>query len=386
MSRDRHRCGHHGRPQPRRVRRRTARGRGVPGVRPALSGPRLGRARRDRDLDVAAETLSQVIDEVGRTNVAAIGITNQRETVLAWNRSTGAPYGTAIVWQDRRTAPRCDELTAAGHLPLIRERTGLVLDPYFSGTKAAWLLEHRDIPVDDDLAIGTIDAWLIWNLTGGRHFVTDVTNASRTMLCNIENCSWDPELCDLLGVPIGALPEIVPSSGRIGTTAPSAGFPTALRSVASPAISKRRCSGRPASAPEWPRTPTAPARSCCSTWARRARRPPTACSPPSRGSSPTAAPPTPSKGRSSSPAQPSSGSAMACRSSTTPQRPARSPSRLPTPVASTWCPRWPASAHRGGIRMHAGRSSASPAGPAAPRSHGPSSNRWPTRPATSSTR
>ena len=104
--------------------------------------------------DVAASTLREVVAEVGVDNVAAIGITNQRETVLAWNRSTGEPYGTAIVWQDRRTAPRCDELTAAGHLPMIRERTGLVLDPYFSGTKAAWLLEHRDIPVDDDLAIG----------------------------------------------------------------------------------------------------------------------------------------------------------------------------------------------------------------------------------------
>jgi glycerol kinase len=177
---------------------------------------------------VAVDTLCQVIDEVGRANVAAIGITNQRETVLAWNRSTGEPYGTAIVWQDRRTATRCDDLAAAGHLPLIRERTGLVLDPYFSGTKAAWLLEHRDIPVDDDLAIGTIDSWLVWNLTGGRHFVTDVTNASRTMLCDIRTCAWDTELCDLLGVPIDALAEIVPSSGRIGTTAPGSGIPEGI--------------------------------------------------------------------------------------------------------------------------------------------------------------
>jgi glycerol kinase len=132
------------------------------------------------------------------------------------------------VWQDRRTASRCDELAASGHLPLIRERTGLVLDPYFSGTKAAWLLEHRDIPVDDDLAIGTIDSWLVWNLTGGRRFVTDVTNASRTMLCDIRTCAWDAELCDLLGVPIDALPEIVPSSGRIGTTAPESGVPEGI--------------------------------------------------------------------------------------------------------------------------------------------------------------
>jgi glycerol kinase len=178
--------------------------------------------------DVAADTLRQVIAEVGQANVAAIGITNQRETVLAWNRSTGEPYGTAIVWQDRRTAARCDELAAAGHLPLVRERTGLVLDPYFSGTKAAWLLEHRDIPVDDQLAIGTIDSWLVWNLTGGRRFVTDVTNASRTMLCDIRSCTWDRELCELLGVPMHALAEIVPSSGRIGTTAPDCGVPEGL--------------------------------------------------------------------------------------------------------------------------------------------------------------
>jgi len=178
--------------------------------------------------DVAADTLRQVVTEVGVSNVAAIGITNQRETVLAWNRATGEPYGTAIVWQDRRTAERCDELVASGHLPMIRERTGLVLDPYFSGTKAAWLLEHRDIPVDDDLAIGTIDSWLVWNLTGGRRFVTDVTNASRTMLCDITTCAWDPELCELLGVPISALPEIVASSGRIGTTSPDCGVPAGI--------------------------------------------------------------------------------------------------------------------------------------------------------------
>ena len=178
--------------------------------------------------NVAADTLRQVVDEVGIADVAAIGITNQRETVLAWNRATGEPYGTAIVWQDRRTAGRCDELAASGHLPLIRERTGLVLDPYFSGTKAAWLLEHRDIPIDDELAIGTIDSWLVWKLTGGRRFVTDVTNASRTMLCDIRSCTWDPELCELLGVPLQALPEIVPSSGRIGTTAPGGEVPEGL--------------------------------------------------------------------------------------------------------------------------------------------------------------
>lgn len=173
--------------------------------------------------DAVVATLNEVVDEVGRDRVAAIGITNQRETVVAWNRSTGQPYGTAIVWQDRRTAHRCEELEAAGHLPLVRERTGLVLDPYFSGTKFAWMLTERDVPVDDELALGTIDSWLIWNLTGGEVHATDVTNASRTMLCDIRSREWDPELCELIGVPIAALPDIVPSSGRIGVTSSRCG-------------------------------------------------------------------------------------------------------------------------------------------------------------------
>ncbi len=173
--------------------------------------------------DAVVATLGEVIGRVGRDNVAAIGITNQRETVVAWNRSTGMPYGTAIVWQDRRTANRCDELAADGHLGMVRERTGLVLDPYFSGTKFEWMLRERDIPVDDDLALGTIDAWLIWNLTGGQVFATDVTNASRTMLCDIRTRTWDPDLCALLNVPISALPTIVPSSGRIGLTSERCG-------------------------------------------------------------------------------------------------------------------------------------------------------------------
>ena len=173
----------------------------------------------------ARDTLSEVVASVGSDSVAAIGITNQRETVLAWNRSTGVPYGNAIVWQDRRTAARCEELAAQGHLPLVRERTGLVLDPYFSGTKAEWLLANRDITVDDDLVIGTIDAWLVWNLTGGEVVATDVSNASRTMLCDIRSRTWDPDLCALLNVPVSALPVIVPSSGRVGTTAETAGLP-----------------------------------------------------------------------------------------------------------------------------------------------------------------
>ncbi len=171
-------------------------------------------------------TLRDVIDQVGTPT--AIGITNQRETVLAWNRRTGEPYGTAIVWQDRRTATRCEELAAAGHLPRVRDITGLVLDPYFSGTKAAWLLAHRDIPVDADLAIGTIDAWLVWNLTGGEVFATDPSNASRTMLYDIRRLEWSAEMCSLLGVPMEALPEVKPSSGRFGVTSDRCGVPAGI--------------------------------------------------------------------------------------------------------------------------------------------------------------
>ncbi|MEQ8438909.1 MAG: glycerol kinase GlpK [Ilumatobacter fluminis] len=178
--------------------------------------------------EAARTTLDDVIAEVGLDHVAAIGITNQRETVVAWNRTTGEPYGTAIVWQDRRTAGRCDELEAAGHLELVRDRTGLVLDPYFSGTKFEWLLRERDIPTDDDLALGTIDSWLIWNLTGGDVHATDVTNASRTMLFDIGERGWCPDLCELLHVPIDALPEVRPSSGRFGVTSDRCGVPAGI--------------------------------------------------------------------------------------------------------------------------------------------------------------
>ena len=157
-----------------------------------------------------------------------IGITNQRETVVAWDRTTGAPYGRAIVWQDRRTAPRCDALAEAGHLDLVRQRTGLVLDPYFSGTKFEWLLTEGGVPVDERLALGTIDSWIVWNLTGGAHHVTDVSNASRTMLFDIGRLQWDDELADLLHVPLAALPEVVASSGRIGTTSERFGVPAGI--------------------------------------------------------------------------------------------------------------------------------------------------------------
>jgi glycerol kinase len=173
-------------------------------------------------------TLVDVLERVGAANVLAIGITNQRETIVAWDRDTGVPYGRAIVWQDRRTADRCRELAEAGHLPLVRERTGLVLDPYFSGTKLEWLLRHGGVPRTGALAVGTIDSWIVWNLTGGEVHATDVTNASRTMLFDITSLAWDGELCDLLTVPVEALPRVVDSAGRAGVTSSRCGVPAGI--------------------------------------------------------------------------------------------------------------------------------------------------------------
>ncbi len=176
----------------------------------------------EHDLDEIWDRMREVIDELAAGldgPVATIGITNQRETAAVWDRRTGRPLHRAIVWQDRRTADVCDRLEADGHLPLVRSTTGLVLDPYFTGTKYAWLLEHGDIPSDVDLALGTIDTWLIWKLTDGQAHVTEPSNASRTLLFDIERLAWSSELCDLLGVPIDALPEVQPTSGRFALTA-----------------------------------------------------------------------------------------------------------------------------------------------------------------------
>ena len=191
--------------------------------------PRPGWVEHDADEIWAAVqvTLAELVATLDQP-VAAIGITDQRETVVVWDRRTGRPRHRAIVWQDRRTAERCAELEAAGHLPTVRARTGLVLDPYFSATKAAWLLEEGGVEADDDLAIGTVDAWLLWQLTGGATFATDVTNASRTSLLDIGTLSWSDELCDLFRVPRAALPEVRPSSGRFGVTAEGLGVPAGI--------------------------------------------------------------------------------------------------------------------------------------------------------------
>ena len=161
---------------------------------------------------------------VGAAEVSALGITNQRETVVVWDRATGEPVHRAIVWQDRRTADACARLKAEGHEPAVRQRTGLVLDPYFSGTKLAWVLDHvdgaRGRAEAGELAFGTVDAWLLWNLTGGRVHATDVTNASRTLLFDVHALDWSEEQLELLDVPRAVLPEVRPSSGLFGETEP----------------------------------------------------------------------------------------------------------------------------------------------------------------------
>ncbi len=147
-------------------------------------------------------------------DLRAIGIANQRETVVAWDRSTGEPLYRAIVWQDRRTAARCDELREAGHEPLFRERTGLLLDPYFSGTKLEWLFREGGVP--ESAAVGTVDSWLAFKLTG--EHVTDPSNASRTLLYDLRQRAWDEEFCALFSVPPEALPRVVPTAGMVGET------------------------------------------------------------------------------------------------------------------------------------------------------------------------
>ena len=160
--------------------------------------------------------------------VRAVGVTNQRETVVLWERATGRPVGRAVVWQDRRTAAVCDELKSRGLEETFRRRTGLVLDPYFSGTKLKWLLDNteglRDRAEAGELAFGTVDSWLVWKLTGGRAHVTDYSNASRTLLYNIHDLCWDEELLLILDIPPSLLPEVVPSAGVCGETDPEVFF------------------------------------------------------------------------------------------------------------------------------------------------------------------
>jgi glycerol kinase len=175
----------------------------------------------DTQIGVAAECIAKVPG----VEVAAIGITNQRETTIVWDRTTGKPVANAIVWQDRRTAAYCDELREQGHEELFRARTGLLPDAYFSGTKLRWLLRGRN---SSNLAFGTVDSWLIWNLTRGRTHVTDVTNASRTLMFDIHRGVWDDELLAILGVPRHMLPEMRGSSEVVARTAEGLPIPAGI--------------------------------------------------------------------------------------------------------------------------------------------------------------
>lgn len=170
---------------------------------------------------VATEAMARAGANAG--DIAAIGITNQRETTVAWNRTTGQPLCNAIVWQDRRTAGLCDALKARGLEPMFTDKTGLVLDAYFSGTKLAWILDNvsgaRELAEAGELAFGTVDSWLVWKLSAGEAHVTDASNASRTLLFNIHRGDWDDELLQALAIPRAVLPQVVASSGPIAETA-----------------------------------------------------------------------------------------------------------------------------------------------------------------------
>ena len=176
--------------------------------------------------DRIQDVLAELVAKLDGREVVAVGITDQRETTVVWDRHTGRPLHRAIVWQDRRTAARCDELRDQGALATVRAATGLVLDPYFSATKLAWLFDEGGIEPGPDVAFGTIDSWVLWKLTGGTAaagavHATDVSNASRTLLLDIRTRAWSPELAEIFGVPLHVLPEVRPSSGRFGVTAAS---------------------------------------------------------------------------------------------------------------------------------------------------------------------
>lgn len=186
--------------------------------------PQSGWVEHDPDdiWTTVAGTARAAIEKAGNPPITAIGITNQRETTLIWDRATGQPIHKAIVWQDRRTADICAALREAGHEGMVTDRTGLLLDPYFSGTKVKWILDHvpgaRARAEAGELAFGTVDSFLIWKLTGGRSHVTDATNAARTMLYNIRTGAWDADLCALLDVPMALLPEVKDCAADFGRT------------------------------------------------------------------------------------------------------------------------------------------------------------------------
>ena len=220
------RSGHDVQPRHRLRRRGPGAWAGAAGVRQIF--PQPGWVEHDpRDIwSTQFGTAQEAIAAAGlrATDIAGIGLTNQRETTLIWDRKTGKPIANAIVWQDRRTAGICDKLRAEGHEDLIRQKTGLLLDAYFSGTKIAWLLDNvpdaRAKAERGELAFGTVDTWLVWNLTGGELHITDASNASRTLLYDIHTGDWDEDLLRTLNVPRSLLPQVRNSSEIIGETAP----------------------------------------------------------------------------------------------------------------------------------------------------------------------
>jgi glycerol kinase len=179
--------------------------------------------------EVAGEAVAKI---GGAEKIAAIGITNQRETTVVWDRRSGRPICNAIVWQDRRTADFCESLKKNGQAEVIREKTGLIVDAYFSATKLKWILEHipnaGKLAANGQLAFGTIDSWLIWNLTGGKHHITDISNASRTMLFNIHTRQWDNDLLEIFDIPASILPQVVPSGALHGYSQSTTAFPFEL--------------------------------------------------------------------------------------------------------------------------------------------------------------
>lgn len=203
--------------------------------------PRSGWVEHDPE-DLWRTTVSTCREAISKANltpaqVAAIGITNQRETTVVWDRRSGKPVHNAIVWQDRRTADNCRKLREAGHEAMINARTGLLLDPYFSGTKLAWILDNvkgaRASAEQGDLLFGTVDSYLIWKLTGGEVHATDATNAARTLLYDIRKGAWCAEICGLLGIPMGMLPEVRDCAADFGATRPDfLGGSVAIRGVA----------------------------------------------------------------------------------------------------------------------------------------------------------
>jgi glycerol kinase len=298
----------------------------------------------------------EVVAAVGAATIVSIGVANQRETTIVWERATGRPVAPAIVWQSRITAPFCEHLRAEGHEPFIRERTGLPLDPYFSGAKIRHILEEGGLRARaerGELAFGTVDSWLVWRLTGGRIHATDVSNASRTQLLNLRTLEWDDDLLRLFEVPRAMLPEVRPSSAVWGETdADVLGRVIPIAGVAGD--QQAAMSGRRASSRARRRTRSGPGRSCWRTSARRRWHRHTGCCPRCCGAWAKVGPwRTRSRARCSSPAPPCSGCGTACGRSARPTTWRSSRAAWRTPVAYTWYRRSWGSGRPGGTRTPA---------------------------------